>query len=208
MRLFLANRGVWESGWWLGPTVGVADGGLLVSSSLAWLEDWRALRRAGVPDIATVAELALSGVAEFPLDEVVLLRARRVGQDQLRSLDAMHLAAAIAVGADALLTYDERLASSAQAVGLDVLAPGARVIPTRSYLPLARCLVRHRRAHAAQATDFARRGVIVGSARRSWRRRICCARRAPSGGRHWSGVRTLEVDPICARCSRGQRGPT
>jgi glutamate-1-semialdehyde 2,1-aminomutase len=24
IRLFLANRGVWESGWWLGPTVSVA----------------------------------------------------------------------------------------------------------------------------------------------------------------------------------------
>ena len=26
IRLFLANRGVWESGWWLGPTVSVAHG--------------------------------------------------------------------------------------------------------------------------------------------------------------------------------------
>ena len=24
IRLFMANRGVWESGWWLGPTVSVA----------------------------------------------------------------------------------------------------------------------------------------------------------------------------------------
>ena len=24
MRVFMANRGVWESGWWLGPTVSVA----------------------------------------------------------------------------------------------------------------------------------------------------------------------------------------
>ncbi len=101
----------------------VADGELLVSSSLAWLEVWRSLRRAGLTDIEAVAESALSGIAEFPLDDVVLLRARRVGQDQLRSLDAIHLAAALAVGADSLLTYDERLASSATAVGLKVLAP-------------------------------------------------------------------------------------
>ena len=101
----------------------VADGELLVASSLAWLEVWRALRRAGLTDIESVAESALSGVAEFPLDDVVLLRARRLGQDQLRSLDAIHLAAALAVGADSLLTYDERLASSANAVGLKVLAP-------------------------------------------------------------------------------------
>lgn len=104
---------------------GVAGGDLLVSSSLAWLEVWRALRRAGLTDTTAVAEAALSGIAEFPLDDVVLLRARRVGQDQLRSLDAIHLAAAIAVGADSLLTYDDRLASSAAAVGLNVLAPVA-----------------------------------------------------------------------------------
>ena len=24
MRVYMANRGVWESGWWLGPTVSVA----------------------------------------------------------------------------------------------------------------------------------------------------------------------------------------
>jgi len=24
MRVWLANRGIWESGWWLGPTVSVA----------------------------------------------------------------------------------------------------------------------------------------------------------------------------------------
>jgi hypothetical protein len=24
IRVYLANRGVWESGWWLGPTVSVA----------------------------------------------------------------------------------------------------------------------------------------------------------------------------------------
>jgi glutamate-1-semialdehyde aminotransferase len=24
IRVFMANRGVWESGWWLGPTVSVA----------------------------------------------------------------------------------------------------------------------------------------------------------------------------------------
>lgn len=103
----------------------VAGGDLLVSSSLAWLEVWRALRRAGLTDIQAVAEAALSGIAEFPLDDIVLQRARRVGQDQLRSLDAIHLAAAIAVGADSLLTYDDRLASSAAAVGLNVLAPAA-----------------------------------------------------------------------------------
>ena len=98
-------------------------GDLLTASSLAWLEVWRSLRRAAVPDVEKVVAVALSGVAEYALDDQVLLRARRVGADELRSLDAIHLASAIAVGADAILTYDTRLAGAAAAVGLDALAP-------------------------------------------------------------------------------------
>ena len=98
-------------------------GDLLTASSLAWLEVWRSLRRAGVADVEKVVKAALSGVAEYTLDEAVLQRARRVCPDELRSLDAIHIAAAIAVGADALLTYDTRLAAAAAAVGLVALAP-------------------------------------------------------------------------------------
>ena len=98
-------------------------GDLLTASSLAWLEVWRSLRRAGVEDLEEVVAAALSGVAEHTLDEAVLQRARRVGTDELRSLDAIHLASAIAVGADAILTYDTRLAGAAAAVGLVALAP-------------------------------------------------------------------------------------
>ena len=64
-------------------------------------------------------------LAEDPVPLRLRPRARRVGLAELRSLDAIHLAAAIAVGADAVLTYDARLATSAEAVGLSVLAPGA-----------------------------------------------------------------------------------
>lgn len=98
-------------------------GDLLTTSSLAWLEVWRSLRRAAVTDVEEVAAVAFSGIAEFALDEAVLRRARRVGAAELRSLDAIHLASAIAVGADAILTYDKRLAEAAAAVGLVSLAP-------------------------------------------------------------------------------------
>ena len=101
-----------------------AAGDLLAASSVAWLEVWRALRRAAVADIGAIAEAALSGVAALKLDDRVLRRARRVGGDELRSLDAIHLASAIGVGADAVLTYDRRLAEACASVGLDVLAPG------------------------------------------------------------------------------------
>lgn len=100
-----------------------ADGHLITASSLAWLEVWRSLRRAGVADVTATVNSALSGVASFPLRDSVVLRARQVGNDALRSLGAIHLASALAVGADSILTYDDRLADSAAAVGLTILAP-------------------------------------------------------------------------------------
>lgn len=98
-------------------------GDLITASSLAWLEVWRSLRRTGVADVEEVVKAAMSGVAEHPLDEAVLQRARHVGAGELRSLDAIHLASAIAVGAESLLTYDTRLAGAAAALGLVALAP-------------------------------------------------------------------------------------
>jgi len=74
-------------------------------------------------DVDAAARNAVAGIAEFPLDEVILVRARQVGPDDLRSLDAIHLASAIAVGADSLVTYDARLAAAARSVGISVLAP-------------------------------------------------------------------------------------
>ena len=100
-----------------------ASGDLLTASSLAWLEVWRALRRAGVANVSSLVPRALAGIAEFPLQESVLVRARRAGADGLRTLDAIHLASAVAVGADSVLTFDDRLADAAAAEGITVLAP-------------------------------------------------------------------------------------
>jgi uncharacterized protein len=99
---------------------------LLVSSSLAWIETARALRRLrpGRPSwVAREVEAALSGVAEHPITPEVLSLARRVGPDGLRSLDAIHLASAVLVDADLVLTYDDRLAAGCAEVGLVVRAP-------------------------------------------------------------------------------------
>jgi glutamate-1-semialdehyde aminotransferase len=40
IRVFMANRGVWESGWWLGPTLSVAHGPDEVDSYVANFEDF------------------------------------------------------------------------------------------------------------------------------------------------------------------------
>jgi predicted nucleic acid-binding protein len=116
-------------------TVAVADAlrvhaarrDLLTSSSLSWVEVWRALRRASrfIPGLVTEAWAsdALSGIAELPLTSEVLASARSVGSDVLRSLDAIHLAAALAIDANIVMTFDDRLAAAAEASGLTVLAP-------------------------------------------------------------------------------------
>lgn len=98
-------------------------GDLLTASSLAWLEVWRALRRSGAANVASLVGRAFAGIAEFPLSDSVLIEARRVGADGLRTLDAIHLSSAIAVGADCVVTYDERLAESVASAGIAVLAP-------------------------------------------------------------------------------------
>ena len=99
------------------------SGALLTTSSLAWLEVWRALRRAGVANVSSLVPRALAGIAEYPLGESVLLRARGTSDDGLRTLDAIHLASALAVRADSMLTYDDRLAAAAAGEGIAVLAP-------------------------------------------------------------------------------------
>ena len=100
---------------------------LLTSSTLAWVEVARALRRAAevVPGLDVEAAIvdALSGIAELPLDDPVLKSARTVGGHTLRTLDAIHLASALAVGSDTVITFDDRLAAAAAAEGLEVVAP-------------------------------------------------------------------------------------
>ena len=96
-------------------------GDLVISSSLTWLEAWRSLRRRAYADVEAGTSLTMSGVDEFPLDDGVLVAARRIGDNDLRSLDAIHLASAIMAGAHTMMTFDGRLAEAAQAAGITVL---------------------------------------------------------------------------------------
>lgn len=61
------------------------------------------------------------------LDEPLLDRAGDLGPGDLRSLDAIHLAAALSIGPDfgVVLTYDPRLRDAAIAQGCPVESPGA-----------------------------------------------------------------------------------
>jgi len=100
----------------------VDAGDLVAASTLTWVEVTRSVLRTRPADAEAQVDAAMSGIAELPLDETVLTRARWIGSPTLRSLDAIHLAAALVLGATEMLTFDVRLAGAARSVG-------ARAIP-------------------------------------------------------------------------------
>ena len=94
------------------------------SSALATTEVLRAVRRADA-NATPRARRALSRVVILELTGDVLLEAGLLDPPELRTLDAIHLAAAKTLGGDlaAVVTYDERMAAAALRVGLSVEAP-------------------------------------------------------------------------------------
>jgi len=99
-----------------------------VSVSMARVEVHRALRRTGRPRSAHArADAVLEGLVLLRVDDPLLDRAAALKNRQLRTLDAMHLAASLAIGdaPDAFITYDARLARAARRERLNVLHPGA-----------------------------------------------------------------------------------
>jgi predicted nucleic acid-binding protein len=73
------------------------------------------------------ADRLLSEADVLSLTADVFDEAGRLRPLELRSLDALHLAAAMMLGPDlaGLVAYDERLAAAAAAAGLTVTSPGA-----------------------------------------------------------------------------------
>lgn len=97
----------------------------LVTSALARVEVVRAVLMGG-PSALAHARRQLSRLDQILLGPELLDRAATLAPNvQLRSLDAVHLAAAQEVGADlrAVVTYDDRMAAAAQGLGLTVEAP-------------------------------------------------------------------------------------
>ncbi|MFZ0167999.1 MAG: type II toxin-antitoxin system VapC family toxin [Candidatus Dormiibacterota bacterium] len=101
----------------------------LVTSALARVEVVRAVV-AGGPAAVEQARRQLSRLDQVVLSNDLLDAAATLAPaGQLRSLDAIHLAAAQLVGSDlsALVTYDGRMADAARALGLKVEKPGDMV---------------------------------------------------------------------------------
>jgi len=101
-------------------------GDQLISSEICRVELARALLRLG---LGQGAERLVRGVVErielLRLDDQILDRAGELGPNDLRTLDAIHLASALAIGRelDAVVTYDRRLAAAAEEAGFAVMSP-------------------------------------------------------------------------------------
>ena len=95
-----------------------------VSSDLARTELLRAVRR-GAPDRMGMARDVLDALTLTEITPPVFEQAGRLEPVDMRSLDAVHLAAALDLGddLDGLVTYDDRLAVAARVNGVPVLAP-------------------------------------------------------------------------------------
>jgi predicted nucleic acid-binding protein len=95
------------------------------SASIARTEVVRAIRRAK-PAALTRAYAALERLLLVDLDTELLHAAALLDPPEIRSVDAVHLAAAraLAPALAAFVAYDARLADAAAALGLPVEAPG------------------------------------------------------------------------------------
>ncbi len=95
------------------------------SATLLRTETIRSLRRSGNERLVGHARRLFATLALIRLDEALLDRAGELGPIELRSLDAIHLAAALSLGSDlgTLFTYDTRLRDAAVAYGLSVESP-------------------------------------------------------------------------------------
>ncbi len=96
----------------------------LVSSDLVRTELTRAVRRVA-PERMVDAHAVLDGLTLLTVPASMFAAAGRLDPVDLRSLDAVHLAAALELGDDleGLVAYDERLQRAARLNGIDVIAP-------------------------------------------------------------------------------------
>ena len=96
----------------------------LVACDLARTELFRVVRRVA-PEVMVQARRVLETMTLVQVSTSMFETAGRVDPVDLRSLDAVHLAAALEIGDDleGVLTYDERLAVAANLHGIRTVAP-------------------------------------------------------------------------------------
>jgi predicted nucleic acid-binding protein len=96
----------------------------VIASDLLRTELLRATRRAA-PDRMQRARSVLDAITLFNLTSATYERAATLDPEELRSLDALHLAAALELGdeLDGIVTYDDRMAAAASLYGVAVIAP-------------------------------------------------------------------------------------
>lgn len=102
------------------------SGGPPVSSALTKVEVRRATRRPNAPEAVSIrGDQVLERIALLRVDEATLERAAELEPLELRTLDAIHLAAALSIRdhLEAFVVYDRRLAEAAEGMGLPVASP-------------------------------------------------------------------------------------
>lgn len=95
-----------------------------VSSDLSTIELLRTCRRLD-GDAVDAANQLLGGIDLLPMDRTIVEKAASLVPNELRSLDAIHLASALSVKTTltALVAYDVRLCSAAADAGIVVVSP-------------------------------------------------------------------------------------
>lgn len=96
----------------------------VVSSDLLRTELLRATRR-GAPEHMPRARAVLDAITLLSLPPATFDRAAALEPSEMRSLDAVPLAAALDLGdeLEGIVTYDERLSAAAALHGITVIAP-------------------------------------------------------------------------------------
>lgn len=102
----------------------IAEGDALISSALLAVEGRRAAARYGSLALGR-ARAALATITLLALDDATLEAAAELEPVELRSLDALHLAAAVSLGDELgrFFCYDARLSAAAAGMGIDARHP-------------------------------------------------------------------------------------
>jgi predicted nucleic acid-binding protein len=97
---------------------------LRVSAGLLWTEALRAAQRQPAARVQQAQHL-LQRLPMVEVDRALFRQAGLLGTPNMRSLDAIHIAAAISLGPDlgVMVTYDERMLAAAGLFGLPIACP-------------------------------------------------------------------------------------